>query len=382
MTNKKRAFVIVLDSFGCGAMPDASFYGDEGSHTFRSIVEAKPTLSIPHLAALGLGEAVGDMRYWQPHYFGSIAPKKLQELSKGKDTTTGHWELMGLVLDEPFPLFPQGFPPEIIDEIEHYSGRTVVCNAPASGTEIINRYGEEHLKNGCLIVYTSGDSVLQIAAHEDIVSVQELYDICQFTRDKVLVGTHAVGRVIARPFVGNAQDGFVRTSNRHDFGIKPGAPTVLDELIDAGLEVTGIGKISDIFSGQGVSRSEKTSSNTEGMEKTLRCAKEQSSGLIFTNLVDFDMLWGHRRDALAYAEGIEQFDAWLGAFLPLLNDEDLLVITADHGCDPCFKGTDHTREYVPALWYSPNEHCDFKIPSNTFSAVGMSVKEWLLNSNE
>lgn len=379
MSKHKRVFVIVLDSFGCGAMPDACDYGDEGSNTFRSIVEANPTFNIPHLSALGLGAVVRNNRYLQPHYFGSVETRKLHELSKGKDTTTGHWELMGLVLDNPFPLFPEGFPREVIEQIETYSGRKVVCNAPASGTEVINRLGEEHLKTGSLIVYTSGDSVLQIAAHEDVVSVDELYDICQFTRDKVLVGEYAVGRVIARPFAGSVATGFLRTSRRHDFGVKPFGKTVLDELVEAGVEVTGVGKISDIFSGQGVTRSIITASNEEGMAQTLRLAKEQESGFVFTNLVDFDMLWGHRRDALGYAQGLEVFDAWLATFLPQLHDDDMLIITADHGCDPCFKGTDHTREYVPALWYSPKQNCEFSIGTNTFSAVGSSVKEWLLS---
>lgn len=379
MRKNKRVFVIVLDSFGCGAMPDACEYGDEGSHTFRSIIETKPTLNIPHLSALGLGMVAENVQFVHTNYFGSVEAKKLCELSKGKDTITGHWELMGLILNDPFPLFPHGFPDEVIEQIEAYSKRKVVCNAPASGTEIINRFGEEHLRTGCLIVYTSGDSVLQIAAHEDVVSIEELYDICQFTRDNILVGEYAVGRVIARPFVGNTEAGFTRTSRRHDFGVKPFGPTVLDELVEAGVSVTGVGKISDIFSGQGVTKSIKTASNDEGMEQTLKLVKEQESGLVFTNLVDFDMLWGHRRNALGYAEGIEAFDAWLATFLSQLRDEDMLIITADHGCDPCFKGTDHTREYVPALWYSPLPHCDFKITSDTFSAVGTSVKEWLLN---
>ena len=373
----KRAFVIVLDSLGCGSARDSADYGDEGANTLGSILQAQPELKLPNLASLGLGAATGMREIDAELRKGTCKFSVLQEESKGKDTTTGHWELMGLVLREPFPLFPEGFPEEVLKPLKSYAGRGVLCNKPASGTEIINELGAQHMQTEDLIVYTSGDSVFQIAAHEEIVPLSELYDICQYMRDEVLVGKYCVGRVISRPFTGTAETGFVRTGNRRDFGVKPFSSTVLDHLISAGVDVTGVGKISDIFSAQGLSASVSTHSNEEGMAATAQLATTQKEGLIFTNLVDFDMLWGHRRDSLGYAHGLEVFDEWLGDFLDTLTDDDLLVITADHGCDPRFKGTDHTREFVPALWYCPYPHAKILIGGDTFSTVGQSIEEWL-----
>lgn len=377
MNFSKRAFIIVLDSFGCGELDDARDYGDVGAHTFQSIVRACPSLKLPHLASLGLSSAThvpgfsGDLRA------GTHAFARLRELSSGKDTITGHWELMGLTLDKPFPLFPEGFPAPVIEALETYTGRPVVGNIPASGTEIIQKWGPLQRETGALIVYTSGDSVLQIAAHEEVVPLEELYDICTYMRNEVLFDEYAVGRVIARPFVGNCEEGFTRTSHRHDFGIKPLGKTILDVLARKGQSVVGVGKINDIFSGCGITATHATSSNAHGMEITAQLARTQQEGLIFTNLVDFDMLWGHRRDVLGYARGLEEFDAWLGDFLPLLQSDDLLVITADHGCDPAFKGSDHTREYVPALWFTPREDAYIALMSKSFDCVGKSVLDWL-----
>lgn len=372
-----RAFVIVLDSFGCGPAPDSAEYGDAGAHTLQSILSSKPDLCIPNLLSLGLGVATKLDSLQSPLRNGVVKASLLREQSKGKDTTTGHWELMGLVLDKPFPLFPNGFPDEVLEPLKEFTGRGVLCNKPASGTEIINDLGAQHLASGDLIIYTSGDSVLQIAAHEDVVPLSKLYEICQFMRTKVLVDTYCVGRVIARPFRGSESAGFVRTENRRDFGVKPFSDTALDRLKMSGQIVTGVGKISDIFSGQGLTGSIATHSNLEGMAATDRLAQSQSDGLIFTNLVDFDMLWGHRRDALGYAHGLEVFDQWLDGFIENLTDNDLLIITADHGCDPLFKGTDHTRELVPALWYCPNPEASLCCEGDTFSTVGTSIEEWL-----
>lgn len=379
----KRAFVIVLDSLGCGSCPDSEFYGDKGADTLQSIIDRYPQLSIPTLKQLNFSSASHKPSLHTERLFsGTIVARRLEEKSKGKDTTTGHWELMGLVVDHPFPLFPKGFPPEVIAAIERYSGRRVICNAPASGTEIINRLGEEHLKTGALIVYTSGDSVLQIAAHEDIVTLEELYDLCSYVRNEVMVGPLSVGRIIARPFKGNALEGFYRTSGRHDFGVKPFGKTVLNTLQEKGIPTIGVGKINDIFSGSGISDAFPTKNNTDGMATLDALLTSQKEGLIFANLVDFDMLWGHRRDVEGYAQGLESFDAWLSGFVTKLTADDLLIITADHGCDPAFRGTDHTREFVPGMWYCPQVGVDIDVESSAFSAVGKSVVSWLLGESD
>ncbi len=342
----KRIFLIVLDSVGAGEAPDAAAFGDVGAHTLRSI-SASPRFSAKNLRALGLGNIDG------LGFLGTVdeprgAHGRLRELSLGKDTTIGHWEIGGIVSERPLPTYPEGFPKALLDEFSRRTGRGVICNLPYSGTEVIADYGEEHLRTGDLIVYTSADSVFQIAAHEDLVPPEELYRYCRIARE-LLVGEHGVGRVIARPFIGEAGH-FTRTANRHDFSIEPPRDTLLDALKAAGREVIGIGKIGDIFVGRGLTESHYTHSNTEGMEMLSEMAKRDFTGLCFANLVDFDMLYGHRRDVDGYAAALAAFDGWLGGFLPTLGEEDAVIVTADHGCDPAFlASTDHTREYVPLL---------------------------------
>ena len=342
----KRIFLIVLDSVGAGEAPDAAAFGDVGAHTLRSI-SASPRFSAKNLRALGLGNIDG------LGFLGTVdeprgAHGRLRELSLGKDTTIGHWEIGGIVSERPLPTYPEGFPKALLDEFSRRTGRGVICNLPYSGTEVIADYGEEHLRTGDLIVYTSADSVFQIAAHEDLVPPEELYRYCRIARE-LLVGEHGVGRVIARPFIGEAGH-FTRTANRHDFSIEPPRDTLLDALKAAGREVIGIGKIGDIFVGRGLTESHYTHSNTEGMEMLSEMAKRDFTGLCFANLVDFDMLYGHRRDVDGYAAALAAFDGWLGDFLPTLGEEDAVIVTADHGCDPAFlASTDHTREYVPLL---------------------------------
>ena len=342
----KRIFLIVLDSVGAGEAPDAAAFGDVGAHTLRSI-SSSPRFSADNLRALGLGNIDG------LGFLGAAsAPRgahgRLRELSLGKDTTIGHWEIGGIVSERPLPTYPEGFPRELLDKFSRRTGRGVICNLPYSGTEVIADYGEEHLRTGDLIVYTSADSVFQIAAHENLVPPEELYRYCRIARE-LLVGEHGVGRVIARPFIGEAGR-FTRTANRHDFSIEPPRDTLLDALKAAGREVIGIGKIGDIFVGRGLTESHYTHSNTEGMEMLSAMAKRDFEGLCFANLVDFDMLYGHRRDVDGYAAALAQFDGWLGGFLPTLREEDAVIVTADHGCDPAFlASTDHTREYVPLI---------------------------------
>lgn len=342
----KRIFLIVLDSVGVGEAPDAAAFGDKGAHTMRSIV-ASPRFFARNLVSLGLGNVDGlDFLGGVPSPLGAHA--RLRELSLGKDTTIGHWEIAGIVSEHPLPTYPCGFPKELIDEFSRRTGRGVLCNLPYSGTEVIADYGEEHLRTGNLIVYTSADSVFQIAAHEELVPPEELYRYCRIARE-LLVGEHGVGRVIARPFIGEAPN-FKRTANRHDFSIEPPRETLLDALKAAGRDVIGIGKIGDIFVGRGLTESHYTHSNTEGMEMLAAAAKRDFTGLCFANLVDFDMLYGHRRNVDGYASALAEFDGWLGGFQPTLRDGDMVIITADHGCDPAFlASTDHTREYVPLL---------------------------------
>lgn len=343
----KRVFLIVLDSLGAGEAPDAAAYGDCGSHTLRSICRV-PGFCVDHLRALGLGNIDG-LNFLGPVPSPLAAHARLRERSAGKDTTTGHFELAGVVMPAPLPTYPNGFPQAIIDEFSRRTGRGVLCNRPASGTAVIEEYGEAHLRTGDLIVYTSADSVFQIAAHEDIVPVEQLYAYCRIAR-QILVGEHGVGRVIARPFVGQPGS-FTRTPRRHDFSIEPPAQTMLDLLHDAGLDTIAVGKINDIFAGRGVSRAIPTAGNADGMAKTLALADEDFHGLCFVNLVDFDSSYGHRNDVPGYGAALTQFDAWLGEFLPHLREDDALIITADHGCDPATPSTDHSREYVPCLIY-------------------------------
>ena len=342
----KRVFLIVLDSVGIGAAPDAAAFGDAGAHTMRSC-STSPAFRVPNLLAAGLGNIDGQ-EYLPATSAPTAAHGRLRELSRGKDTTIGHWEIGGIVSPSPLPTYPQGFPKEVIEAFSRETGRGVLCNLPYSGTAVIAEYGEEHLKTGALIVYTSADSVFQIAAHESIVPPETLYEYCRIAR-RLLRGEHAVGRVIARPFEGEV-GAFRRTANRRDFSLEPQGKTLLDMVSAAGLETIAVGKISDIFAGQGVTEAILTHSNAEGMEVTLSLADRDFEGLCFVNLVDFDMLYGHRRDVDAYATALSTFDAWLPTFLDKLTEEDVLMITADHGCDPAYtKTTDHTREYTPWL---------------------------------
>ena len=347
----KRVFLIVLDSCGAGAMPDAESFGDVGVHTLKSCA-ASPYLNIPNLVKLGIGNIDGQS------FLGMVekpqgAVAKLVERSMGKDTTIGHWEIAGVISPNPLPTYPQGFPEEVLKAFEEATGRGCLCNLPYSGTDVIRDYGQEHLDTGKWIVYTSADSVFQVAAHEELVPLEELYDACHKARN-ILRGKHGVGRVIARPFVGNSADGFKRTSNRHDYSLEPPAETLLDALQKAGKATIGVGKIYDIFAGIGVSEHVYNTSNSNGMEHTDRYAEQDFEGLCFVNLVDFDMVYGHRRDIDGYAKALTEFDAWLGTFLPKLGEEDILMITADHGCDPAYTSTtDHTREYVPLVIAGP-----------------------------
>ncbi len=342
-----RVFWIVLDSFGVGYLPDAVLFGDEGSNTLASCAETGK-LHIPNLVRLGLGNIAGVSAVSH-----SEAPAgafgRLCEKSRGKDTTTGHWELAGLVSETPFPTFPDGFPEEVMTLFAEATGKEPLCNLPYSGTAVIRDYGEEHLRTGNPIVYTSADSVFQIAAHEDVIPLKELYDLCRKAR-AALQGKYGVGRVIARPFSGAFPD-FVRTAGRHDFSLTPPEDTALDILKENGLSVIGVGKIGDIFAGKGLTESLRTGANEIGMQTTDEVIKRDFEGLCFINLVDFDSAYGHRRDADGYASALSKFDFWLGGFTKKLREDDILLITADHGCDPHFPGTDHTREYIPLLVY-------------------------------
>ena len=345
-----RIIWIVLDSVGIGPLPDAAEYGDAGRNTLGHIARSRP-LSLPNLVRLGLANIEPLAHLTPPQvpaaYFGKGATR-----SPGKDTTTGHWEMAGIWLDRAFPVYPQGFPKELIEQFERAIDRKILGNKPASGTEILKELGEEHLRTGCPIVYTSGDSVFQIAAHEEVIPVAELYRMCQIAR-KMLDGPHRVGRIIARPFVGSPGS-FLRTERRHDYAVDPPKPMLLDVLAGLGVPVFGIGKIHDIYNGRGLENFVTTKSNADGMQKVDEALARQASGLIFANLVDFDMLFGHRKDVPGFARALEEFDVWLGPFLGSLKTSDLLLVTADHGCDPdpAWPTTDHSREYVPILAYS------------------------------
>lgn len=343
--------VIVLDSVGIGELPDADKFGDAGSHTLGHILENVPGTKLPNLQRLGLGN-IASLPNLSPVDDPAASYGKMTEISSGKDTMTGHWELMGLKIETPFQTYPNGFPSDLISRFEQETGRKIIGNKPASGTEILDELGEEHMKTGAWIVYTSADSVFQIAAHEEIVPLDELYQACEIARRLTLEPEHTVGRVIARPFVGSPGQ-FKRTPNRHDYAVKPPQPTVLNALKNAGKDVISVGKINDIFSGEGITASYPTKSNAHGIEVTLLRMSEDFNGLLFTNLVDFDSLYGHRRDPVGYAKALEEFDAALPELMAQVGKADLLIITADHGNDPVHTGTDHTREYVPLLVYSP-----------------------------
>jgi phosphopentomutase len=351
MMTFERIAVIVLDSVGIGELPDAAEYGDKGSHTLGHIVISVPAVSLPNMRRLGLAN-IAQLDDWQPEPQPTAHFGKMAEVSVGKDTMTGHWELMGLRIETPFRTFPEGFPPELISEFERETGRRVIGNKPASGTEILDELGEEQMKTGAWIVYTSADSVFQLAAHEEIIPLDELYEACRIARRLTMKDEWSVGRVIARPYIGQP-GAFKRTPNRHDYAVKPPMPTVLNALKEEGLEVIAVGKINDIFDGEGITRALPTKSNAHGIETTLQQLKSPFRGLLFTNLVDFDSLYGHRRDPEGYAHALEEFDRAVPALLDSLTERDLLVITADHGNDPTHTGTDHTREYVPILAFSP-----------------------------
>ncbi len=343
----RRVFLIVLDSCGVGQAPDAAEFSDQGADTMRTIAKSG-RFEIPNLLRLGLGDIEG-IDYLKKPGRRRAAVGKAAERSRGKDTTTGHWEIAGLVSESPMPTYPDGFPPEVISAFEEATGRKALCNKVYSGTQVILDYGQEHLRTGNPIVYTSADSVFQIAAHESVIPPEELYEICRKAR-ALLTGKHAVGRVIARPFTGEYPD-FERTSRRHDFSLTPPRPTLLDAVSSAGLQCLAVGKIHDIFAGRGITEYVYTSGNEDGMEKTSAWADRDFHGLCFVNLVDFDSKYGHRRDIDGYASALSVFDRWLGGFMKHLGEEDVLMITADHGCDPGYKGTDHTREYIPVIVY-------------------------------
>lgn len=345
--SKQRVYLIVLDSFGIGHAPDAADFGDEGANTLYTITHSKE-YDTPNMRKLGLFCIDGvDYLEKSDNIVGSYG--RMQEASKGKDTTIGHWEIAGIVSENALPTYPNGFPKEVLDEFSKRTGREVLCNKPYSGTDVIRDYGEEHVRTGKLIVYTSADSVFQIAAHEDIVPVEELYKYCEIARE-ILVGEHGVGRVIARPFVGEAPN-FQRTTNRHDFSLLPPRDTMLDVLQKEGYDTYGVGKIYDIFAGKGIAHTQRIQGNVDGMEKTIQLQDKDFNGLCFVNLVDFDMLYGHRNDIEGYAKAATVFDKQLGTFMERMQPQDILMITADHGCDPGFKGTDHSRECVPFLAY-------------------------------
>lgn len=367
----KRVFIIVLDSMGIGELPDAHLWHDEGSNTLGAI-RNHPNFNCPNLTKLGLFniEGVG----------GGIANPaasfaRMAEKSMGKDTTIGHWEIAGIISPKPLPTYPNGFPKEVIEEFERQTGRKTLCNKPYSGTEVIKDYGEEHIKTGALIVYTSADSVFQIAAHEDVVPVDELYEYCRIAR-RILQGEHGVGRVIARPF--NGEYPFTRTPRRHDFSLDPPAQTMCDLIKKAGLASISVGKIFDIFAGRGLTESNPMKGNADGMRITLEKQKEDFCGLEFTNLVDFDMLYGHRNDVAGYAKAMTEFDVSLGTFMENMRDDDVLIITADHGCDPSTPSTDHSREYTPMLIYGKNIKNGVDLGTRkSFADISATVLEYL-----
>ncbi|MGX8791221.1 phosphopentomutase [Oceanobacillus sp. M60] len=374
MKSFKRVFLIVMDSVGIGEAPDAAKFDDLGADTLGHIAEEMNGLDMPTMGSLGLSnireiKGIASADKPKAHY------TKMQEASNGKDTMTGHWEIMGLRIDQPFRTFPDGFPDELIQALEEKTGRKVIGNKPASGTEILVELGKEHVETGSLIVYTSADSVLQIAAHEDVVPIDELYQICEIARELTLDEKYMVGRVIARPFVGEP-GAFERTSNRHDYALKPFGRTVMNELKDAGIDVIALGKISDIYDGEGVTEAVRTKDNDDGMVKLSDTLKKEFTGLSFLNLVDFDAKYGHRRDPMGYGKALETYDKQLPEILDQLQEDDLLIITADHGNDPIHHGTDHTREYVPLLVYHIGIEEGKELPvRTTFADIGATIAD-------
>lgn len=374
MKKFNRVHLVVMDSVGIGEAKDAADFNDVGSHTLLHIAEHMDGLHLPNLAKLGLSnidEILGVPKADKPLAYYT----KLQESSVGKDTMTGHWEIMGLHIDKPFKVYPNGFPDELIKQIEDMTGRKVVANKPASGTAIIDEYGEHQMKTGDLIIYTSADPVLQIAAHEDIIPLEELYDICEKIREITKDPKYLIGRIIARPYVGQPGS-FTRTANRHDYALKPFNKTVMKSLQDGGYDVIAIGKINDIFDGEGVTKSVRTKDNMDGIDKLLEIIQSDFTGMSFLNLVDFDALYGHRRDPEGYGKALEEFDKRLDEIFEEIRDDDLLILTADHGNDPTFPGTDHTREYVPVLAYSKQLKDSGKLPENdTFADIGATIAD-------
>lgn len=372
--SKKRVFLIVLDSFGIGEMEDAHAYGDFNVDTLGSVASS-PRFFMPNMQKLGLFNIEG-VKHGEKEEAPIGAYMRMKEASKGKDTTIGHWEIAGICSQWPLPTYPDGFPQEILEEFSKQTGRGVLCNKPYSGTVVIQEYGEEHMRTGDLIVYTSADSVFQIAAHEEVVPVEELYEYCRIAR-KILRGEHGVGRVIARPFVGPCSGEFTRTSNRHDFSIEPPATTMLDQLKESGRDVIAVGKINDIFAGQGITEYVYTKNNEDGIEKTLEYMEQDFEGLCFVNLVDFDSVYGHRRDIDGYAEALAYFDKKLPEIMAKMKEDDVLMITADHGCDPGYmQTTDHTREYTPFLIYGEKIQPKDYGTRETFADIGATVLQY------
>lgn len=372
MTKFNRIHLIVMDSVGIGEAPDAKDFGDVGAHTLGNIAKTAG-LALPHLTELGLVniEPLHGMTpveqtkgYWT----------KLEEISAGKDTMTGHWEIMGLQIKTPFRVFPDGFPQELLDKIEAFSGRKIVCNLPYSGTEVLEDYGKHQMETGDLIVYTSADSVLQIAAHEEVIPLEELYRICEYAREITLEDPYMLGRIIARPYVGEPGN-FVRTANRHDYALSPFSDTTLDFLKNAGKSVISVGKIADIFNEKGITESNRTQNNMDGVDTLLRVMDQDFTGLSFTNLVDFDAVYGHRRNPEGYGQALEEFDARLPEIYEKMQEDDLLIITADHGNDPTFTGTDHTREYVPILVYSPSLKEPKELQATHFADIAATISD-------
>ncbi|MTI70213.1 MAG: phosphopentomutase [Firmicutes bacterium] len=374
-----RVTLIVLDSVGIGELPDAKDYGDEGSNTLNNIVKEIGDLKIPNLVQLGIGNIEGVNKIEKTNKaWGAYGRSK--EKSAGKDTTTGHWEIAGILMDKPFPTYPNGFPKEVIDKFEKTIGTKILGNKPASGTKIIEELGNKHMETGYPIVYTSADSVFQIAAHEEVISVKKLYEMCEVARE-ILKGKHGVGRVIARPFIGESGN-FKRTSRRHDYSLKPKHETMLDSIKNKNYEVKAVGKIVDIYSGQGITQSVHTENNMDGVDKTIKYMKESFNGLIFTNLVDFDMKYGHRNNPKGYGQALENFDKRLPEIMENLREDEVLIITADHGCDPTTESTDHSREYIPILLYGKAIKSHTNIGTReTFSDIGATVVD-MLNATE
>lgn len=372
----KRVFVIVLDSLGIGPMADSARFDDAGADTLGHISETVEHLDIPNLQRLGLANLKA-LKQVKPAEHPEGYFMAMNEASNGKDTMTGHWEMMGIRTDKPFITFTEhGFPKELIDELEKRCGRKIIGNKAASGTEILEELGEQEVNEGKLIVYTSADSVLQICGNEETMGLETLYHYCEIVRELTMRDEWRVGRVIARPYVGKKRGEFKRTSNRHDYALKPTGPTALNALKDAGYDVISVGKINDIFVGEGITESNHSDSSVHGMQQTIDIAKRDFKGLCFTNLVDFDALWGHRRNPVGYGEEIEKFDKKLGELLPLLREDDLLILTADHGNDPTYKGTDHTREQVPFIAYSPSDTESGKLDtSDTFAVIGATIAD-------